>query len=167
MISLYFYYHYISLSVPISGRHRNASEALRRRNVELERDLRSSLEGEERVEEELRMTWQHVRLVEEWFCSELDELEAEVVDHAMESRAQITLLMEKLSASNKLLQSLSLNNLSLNNEKFATMIAEAGFQKVEYENLVGGVVAIHLGLKFCDLGIFCLCMVLITPVLAV
>ncbi|KAI3447308.1 hypothetical protein Pfo_003973 [Paulownia fortunei] len=32
-------------------------------------------------------------------------------------------------------------------EKFATMIAEAGFQKVEYENLVGGVVAIHSGLK--------------------
>ncbi|KAG8639605.1 2-methoxy-6-polyprenyl-1,4-benzoquinol methylase, mitochondrial isoform X5 [Manihot esculenta] len=33
-------------------------------------------------------------------------------------------------------------------EKFASMMAEAGFQKVEYENLVGGVVAIHSGLKF-------------------
>lgn len=33
-------------------------------------------------------------------------------------------------------------------EKFASMIAEAGFQKVEYENLVGGVVAIHSGVKF-------------------
>lgn len=32
-------------------------------------------------------------------------------------------------------------------EKFAEMIADAGFQKVEYENLVGGVVAIHSGLK--------------------
>ncbi|XP_073225864.1 2-methoxy-6-polyprenyl-1,4-benzoquinol methylase, mitochondrial isoform X2 [Cicer arietinum] len=32
-------------------------------------------------------------------------------------------------------------------EKFASMIADAGFQKVEYENLVGGVVAIHSGLK--------------------
>lgn len=30
---------------------------------------------------------------------------------------------------------------------FASMIAEAGFQKAEYENLVGGVVAIHSGLK--------------------
>ncbi|KAK6126628.1 hypothetical protein DH2020_039638 [Rehmannia glutinosa] len=30
-------------------------------------------------------------------------------------------------------------------EKFAKMIAEAGFDKVEYENLVGGVVAIILG----------------------
>lgn len=30
---------------------------------------------------------------------------------------------------------------------FASMIAEAGFQKVQYENLVGGVVAIHSGLK--------------------
>lgn len=33
-------------------------------------------------------------------------------------------------------------------EKFAAMIADAGFHKVEYENLVGGVVAIHSGLKF-------------------
>ncbi|XP_022863114.1 2-methoxy-6-polyprenyl-1,4-benzoquinol methylase, mitochondrial isoform X2 [Olea europaea var. sylvestris] len=33
-------------------------------------------------------------------------------------------------------------------EKFASMIAEARFQKVEYENLVGGVVAIHSGVKF-------------------
>uniref|UniRef100_A0A5B6YFQ4 2-methoxy-6-polyprenyl-1,4-benzoquinol methylase, mitochondrial n=1 Tax=Davidia involucrata TaxID=16924 RepID=A0A5B6YFQ4_DAVIN len=33
-------------------------------------------------------------------------------------------------------------------EKFASMIADSGFQKVEYENLVGGVVAIHSGLKF-------------------
>lgn len=30
-------------------------------------------------------------------------------------------------------------------EKFASMIADAGFQKVEFENLVGGVVAIHSG----------------------
>ncbi|GAB2218295.1 hypothetical protein Drorol1_Dr00001515 [Drosera rotundifolia] len=30
---------------------------------------------------------------------------------------------------------------------FASMIADAGFQKVQYENLVGGVVAIHSGLK--------------------
>ncbi|OAY79749.1 2-methoxy-6-polyprenyl-1,4-benzoquinol methylase, mitochondrial [Ananas comosus] len=34
-----------------------------------------------------------------------------------------------------------------NQETFARMIADAGFQKVEYENLVGGVVAIHSGLK--------------------
>ncbi|CAH9088616.1 unnamed protein product [Cuscuta europaea] len=33
-------------------------------------------------------------------------------------------------------------------EKFAGMIAEAGFQNVGYENLVGGVVAIHSGFKF-------------------
>ncbi|XP_057476675.1 2-methoxy-6-polyprenyl-1,4-benzoquinol methylase, mitochondrial isoform X1 [Actinidia eriantha] len=33
-------------------------------------------------------------------------------------------------------------------DKFASMIADAGFQKVEYENLVGGVVAVHSGLKF-------------------
>ncbi|KAG6698750.1 hypothetical protein I3842_08G034600 [Carya illinoinensis] len=32
-------------------------------------------------------------------------------------------------------------------ETFASMIADAGFQRVEYENLVGGVVSIHSGLK--------------------
>ncbi|CAN7032426.1 unnamed protein product [Brassica oleracea var. botrytis] len=32
-------------------------------------------------------------------------------------------------------------------EKFATMIADAGFETVEYENLVGGVVAIHSAIK--------------------
>lgn len=42
---------------------------------------------------------------------------------------------------------LTLVSVSLQ-EKFASMIADAGFQKVEYENLVGGVVAIHSGLKF-------------------
>ncbi|KAL5698111.1 2-methoxy-6-polyprenyl-1,4-benzoquinol methylase [Ranunculus cassubicifolius] len=34
-----------------------------------------------------------------------------------------------------------------NQEKYAGLIADAGFQKVQYENLVGGVVAIHSGLK--------------------
>lgn len=32
-------------------------------------------------------------------------------------------------------------------EKFSAMIKEAGFEKVEYENLAGGVVAIHSGFK--------------------
>ncbi|XP_016205892.1 transcription factor TCP7-like [Arachis ipaensis] len=30
-------------------------------------------------------------------------------------------------------------------EKFASMIADAGFQKVEYENLIGRVVTVHSG----------------------
>ncbi|KAJ8461033.1 hypothetical protein OPV22_033959 [Ensete ventricosum] len=34
-----------------------------------------------------------------------------------------------------------------NQDAFGRMIVDAGFQKVEYENLVGGVVAIHSGLK--------------------
>ncbi|KMZ74763.1 Demethylmenaquinone methyltransferase [Zostera marina] len=33
-------------------------------------------------------------------------------------------------------------------EKFAGMISAAGFEKVEHENLVGGVVSIHSGVKF-------------------
>ncbi|WZY75655.1 hypothetical protein YC2023_022039 [Brassica napus] len=32
-------------------------------------------------------------------------------------------------------------------ERFASMIGEAGFEKVEYENLVGGAVAIHSAIK--------------------
>ncbi|KAF2600176.1 hypothetical protein F2Q68_00007969 [Brassica cretica] len=32
-------------------------------------------------------------------------------------------------------------------ERFASMIGEAGFEKVEYENFVGGVVAIHSAIK--------------------
>ena len=42
---------------------------------------------------------------------------------------------------------LSYSNENVLQDKFASMIAEAGFQKVEYENLVGGVVAIHSGVK--------------------
>jgi 2-methoxy-6-polyprenyl-1,4-benzoquinol methylase len=38
-------------------------------------------------------------------------------------------------------------NLEPWQEKFAQMIQEAGIQRVEYENLVSGVVAIHSGLK--------------------
>jgi 2-methoxy-6-polyprenyl-1,4-benzoquinol methylase len=38
-------------------------------------------------------------------------------------------------------------NLKPWQEKFAQMIQEAGFQRVEYENLLSGVVAIHSGLK--------------------
>ncbi|KAG0590691.1 hypothetical protein M758_1G085600 [Ceratodon purpureus] len=34
-----------------------------------------------------------------------------------------------------------------NQERFGSMIADAGFKEVEYENLVGGVVAIHSGFK--------------------
>ncbi|PKA52678.1 2-methoxy-6-polyprenyl-1,4-benzoquinol methylase, mitochondrial [Apostasia shenzhenica] len=34
-----------------------------------------------------------------------------------------------------------------NQETFAQMMADTGFEKVEYENLVGGVVAIHSGVK--------------------
>jgi ubiquinone/menaquinone biosynthesis C-methylase UbiE len=43
--------------------------------------------------------------------------------------------------------SLQLTKHLLFQEKFAQMIQEAGFERVEYENLVGGVVAIHSGLK--------------------
>jgi ubiquinone/menaquinone biosynthesis C-methylase UbiE len=43
--------------------------------------------------------------------------------------------------------SLLLTKHLLFQEKFAQMIQEAGFERVEYENLAGGVVAIHSALK--------------------
>ncbi|KAI8555352.1 hypothetical protein RHMOL_Rhmol05G0168200 [Rhododendron molle] len=42
----------------------------------------------------------------------------------------------------------AVSNRCFGRDMFASMIADAGFQKVEYESLVGGVVAIHSGLKF-------------------
>ncbi|OMO76776.1 UbiE/COQ5 methyltransferase [Corchorus olitorius] len=47
-------------------------------------------------------------------------------------------------------------------EKFASMIADAGFQKVEYENLVGGVVAIHC-VHFYWANVSAIAMIILTP----
>ncbi|XP_057774116.1 protein RESPONSE TO LOW SULFUR 2-like [Salvia miltiorrhiza] len=107
-----------TIAVPISGNRREAAaaETLKRRNEELEKELRDSLEREERMKEELRMTWERVRLAEEGaerLCSQLGELEAEAVDHVRESTAQITLLMDKLSLAHKLLQDASIDAISL------------------------------------------------------
>ncbi|KAL2226852.1 protein RESPONSE TO LOW SULFUR 3-like [Sesamum indicum] len=75
-------------------------EALRRRNEELERELKKSLEREERMREELMRASQRLRVAEEAeerLCCQLGELEAEALAHARESRARILELMEQLS----------------------------------------------------------------------
>ncbi|KAH6809742.1 hypothetical protein C2S51_027525 [Perilla frutescens var. frutescens] len=105
-----------TIAVASPGQRRAAAEeTLKRRNEELEKELRSSLEREERVKEELQRTWERLQLAEEAeerLCSQLGELEAEAVDHVREYRAQITLLMEKLSLAHKLLQDASILSLT-------------------------------------------------------
>lgn len=105
---------------PTIAVHRR-EETLKRRNEELEKELRSSLEREERVKQELHTTWERLRLAEEAeerLCSQLGELEAEAVHHVREYRAHLTLLTEKLSLAHKLLQDASIDALSLSSPLF-------------------------------------------------
>ena len=81
---------------------------LRKRNEELERELRKSKEREERMKEELRRTWERLRVAEEAeerLCAQLGELEAEAVDYARDYHARVLSLMDQLSQAQKLLQS--------------------------------------------------------------
>lgn len=90
--------------------------SLRKRNEELERELRRNLEREERTREELQRSIQKLRIVEEAeerLCSQLGDLEAEAVDQARLYQTQIKVLMERLSHAQKLLQSANLLDDSL------------------------------------------------------
>nr|XP_043606265.1 protein RESPONSE TO LOW SULFUR 3-like [Erigeron canadensis] len=83
-------------------------EMLKRRNEELERELKRSLEREEEMKRELAKTWQRLRVAEdaeERLCSQLGELEAEAVDQAREYRARLVTLMEQLSVAQKVISS--------------------------------------------------------------
>ncbi|KAK3042021.1 hypothetical protein RJ639_001723 [Escallonia herrerae] len=84
--------------------------ALRRRNEELERELKRSLEREEKMKAELQKTWDRLRIAEEAeerLCSQLGELEAEAVDEARAYRARMLALMDQLAAAQVQLQSSS------------------------------------------------------------
>lgn len=86
--------------------------ALRKRNEELERELKESLEREEMMKQELRKTWQRLRVAEEAeerLCSQLGELEAEAVDQARGYRTRMLSLMDQLSVAKKLLESASIS----------------------------------------------------------
>ncbi|CAL5344243.1 hypothetical protein CsSME_00029505 [Camellia sinensis var. sinensis] len=83
---------------------------LRKRNEELERELRKSVEREEKMRLELQRTWQRLRVAEEAeerLCSQLGELEAEAVDQDRAYRARILSLMDQLSAAQKLIHTTS------------------------------------------------------------
>ncbi|KAL5737198.1 hypothetical protein ACOSQ2_031986 [Xanthoceras sorbifolium] len=75
-------------------------EDLRKRNEELERELKNSKEREEQMKVELQKTWERLRLAEEAeerLCSQLGELEAESVNQARDYHARILSLMNQLS----------------------------------------------------------------------
>ncbi|XP_058206338.1 protein RESPONSE TO LOW SULFUR 3-like [Rhododendron vialii] len=87
-------------------------EVLRKRNEELERELKRSMEREEKMRKELERTWERLRVAEEAeerLCSQLGELEAEAVDQARSYRARVLSMMDQLSAAQKLLQAASLS----------------------------------------------------------
>ncbi|KAL8519663.1 hypothetical protein ACS0TY_010558 [Phlomoides rotata] len=107
-----------TIAVSSSGHRREAvapenEDMLKRRNEELEKELKNSLEREERMNQELQRTFERLRVAEEAeerLCSQLGELEAEAVDHVREYMAQIVTLSEKLSLAQKLLQDASINS---------------------------------------------------------
>ncbi|KAH0686608.1 hypothetical protein KY284_017161 [Solanum tuberosum] len=88
------------------------SEVLRRRNEELEKELKKSIEREEKMREELQKTWERLRVAEEAeerLCSQLGELEAEAVDQARAYRTRVINLMDQLSLAQKFLESASIS----------------------------------------------------------
>ncbi|XP_055828450.1 protein RESPONSE TO LOW SULFUR 3-like [Solanum dulcamara] len=88
------------------------SEVLRRRNEELEKELKKSIEREEKMRQDLKKTWERLRVAEEAeerLCSQLGELEAEAVDQARAYRTRVINLMDQLSSAHKLLESASIS----------------------------------------------------------
>lgn len=85
----------------------NEPEALRKRNDELEMELRKGREREEKMVEELRRVNERLRVAEEAeesLSSQLGELEAEAVEQARGYHARILSLTEQLSQAQKLLR---------------------------------------------------------------
>lgn len=82
-------------------------EELRRRNEELERELKKSREREEKMRQELRRTLERLSVAEEAeerLCSQLGDLEVEALEQAREYHARIVSLMDQLSQAQKLIQ---------------------------------------------------------------
>lgn len=93
---------------------------LKKRNEELERELKKSQEREEMMKQELRATFHRLRVAEEaeeHLCSQLGELEAEAVEQARNYRLRLTALMEQLSLAQNLIQSASLSLPSLSSSE--------------------------------------------------
>ncbi|XWS48679.1 hypothetical protein CRYUN_Cryun13aG0097000 [Craigia yunnanensis] len=80
-------------------------EELRKKNQELEKELKDSREREEQMRKELQKIWERLRVAEEAeerLCSQLGELEAESFNQAGDYNAHILSLKDKLSKANVL-----------------------------------------------------------------
>ncbi|KAH7664580.1 ArsR-like helix-turn-helix domain-containing protein [Dioscorea alata] len=78
----------------------NQMENLKRRNQELEKELKKGIEREIKMREELERTKERLRLVEdaeEMLCSQLGELEAEAVMHARQYQLRVAELSDQLA----------------------------------------------------------------------
>ncbi|PON60361.1 hypothetical protein PanWU01x14_153470 [Parasponia andersonii] len=87
-------------------------QILKKRNEELEQELRRSQEREEEMKTELVKAWRRLRVAEEAeerLCSQLGELEAEAVNEARSYHARIVSLMDQLSRAQQLLQAASIS----------------------------------------------------------
>lgn len=87
-------------------------KSLKKRNEELERELRKSQEREERMKSELQKARERLRVAEEaeeMLCSQLGELEAEAIDQARSDHARILSLVNQLSQAQRLLQAASVS----------------------------------------------------------
>lgn len=102
-----------SIAIPSAAslpQQKKGEAALRRRNEELERELKESREREEMMRAELIRAVERLRVAEEAeerLCSQLGELEAEAVNQDREYRARIVELLEQLSVAKKMLQNSS------------------------------------------------------------
>ncbi|KAJ0968847.1 hypothetical protein J5N97_021724 [Dioscorea zingiberensis] len=85
-------------------------EEMRRRNEELEMELKKGMEREITMRAELERTKERLRLVEdaeEMLCSQLGELEAEAVLHARHYQLRIAELSAQLARAQSLLGALA------------------------------------------------------------
>ncbi|OIW02519.1 hypothetical protein TanjilG_12833 [Lupinus angustifolius] len=83
-----------------------ASSELKKRNEELEEQLRQSREREEHMQRQFHAAREQLRVAEEAeerLCTQLGELEAEAVQQAREYHDRIVFLMDQLSHANSLL----------------------------------------------------------------
>ncbi|RDX97383.1 Protein RESPONSE TO LOW SULFUR 2, partial [Mucuna pruriens] len=91
----------------IADRKKRTTEGeLKKRNEELEKELKQSKEREEHVRRQLRAAMDRLRVAEdaeERLCSQLGDLEAEALQQARDYHARIVSLVDQLSQAHSLL----------------------------------------------------------------
>ncbi|KAK4489809.1 hypothetical protein RD792_000453 [Penstemon davidsonii] len=88
---------------------------LHKRNEDFEKELKSSLEREERTKQELLKTWKRLRVAEEGterLICQINEFEAETIVRVREYKSHVALLTKQISLALKLHQ----ENLSPNSK---------------------------------------------------